>query len=71
MQLNLQKDFHFIQSSVSKWFVWLIKFAKYMYSEGPIHSWSSLIQAMAWFQTVDKPLLEPMLTKIYNAIWCY
>ena len=35
--------------------------------EGPINSKSSLVQAMAWCQTGDKPWPEPMLTQFTNA----
>ena len=32
---------------------------------------STLVQVVACHLTGDKPLLEPMLTKIYDALWCY
>ena len=32
----------------------------------PIHNKSALVQVMAWRQTGDKPLPEPMLTQFIN-----
>ena len=33
-------------------------------SKGPIDSKSSLVQIMAWRQTEDKPLTDPMMTQV-------
>ena len=36
--------------------------------KGPIYNKSTLAQVMAWCQIGYKPLLEPILMKIYNTI---
>ena len=36
---------------------------------GAIGNKSALIQAMAFHQTGEKPLPEPMLIKFYNTLW--
>ena len=43
----------------------------YCVSKGPIDNKSALIQTMAWRWTGGKLLPEPILTKIYDAIWCH
>ena len=35
--------------------------------KGPIYNKSELVQVMAWRQTCDKPLPEPMLTQFTDA----
>ena len=37
--------------------------------EGLINNSSAMVQVMAWCHAGDNPLPEPMLTKIYDAIW--
>ena len=36
---------------------------------GPIDNMSLMVQVMAWRLKGDKPLLEPMVTRIHDAIW--
>ena len=36
---------------------------------GPIKKKTLLVQVMAWHLFGTKPLPEPMLTKIYSAMW--
>ena len=39
--------------------------------KSPFVNKSALIQVMAWYLTGDKPLCEPILTKMFDAIWPY
>ena len=45
----------------------LLKFVPY----GSINIMSVLVQVMAWHLTGTKPLTDPMLTHIYDGIWCH
>ena len=38
-----------------------------VFPKGPIDNKSTLVQVMAWRQTGDKPLPEPMLTQVTDA----
>ena len=37
----------------------------------PVDNTLELFQVMALWQKGDKPLSDPMLTQIYEAIWCH
>ena len=45
----------------------LIKISLEFVPKGPIDNNSTLVQVMAWRQTGDKPLPEPMMTKFNDA----
>ena len=44
-----------------------IKISLKFFLKGPIGNKSELVQVMAWCQTGDKPLPEPMLTQFTDA----
>ena len=45
--------------------VFQFKFHWNMFQGSPIHNNSALVQIMAWFQTGNKPLSEPIQWQIY------
>ena len=49
----------------------LIKISLKFVSKGLIDSKSILVQAVAWHQTGDKLLSEPLLTMIPESMWCH
>ena len=52
--------------------VWILitdKISLEFLHEGLIDNKSALVQAMAWHQSGGKLLSEPVLTRIYDAIW--
>ena len=51
----------------NNWF--FIQFSPKTIPRGPIEHKSTLVQVMDCHWTGDKPLPEPMLTQIYDAIW--
>ena len=65
MAANLQTTF----SNVFSWSEWSIsiQISLKFVPKDPIHNKSALVQVMAWHNTGDKPLPEPMLTQFTDA----
>ena len=52
--------------------VWIsIEISLHFISKGPIDNKPALVEVMAWHQTGDKPLHEPMLTHFIDAYMRY
>ena len=71
-----QNGWHFADD-IFKWIflnenVWiLIKISLKFVPNGPIDIMLALVQIMAWRQTGNKPLSEPMMTYVVNAYMCH
>ena len=50
---------HYILNNISQKFV----------PQGTTNNESALIQVMDWYQSGNKPFLEPQLPQFYNIIW--
>ena len=51
---------------MNKKFCILILISPIFFTKDPVDNKSALVQVMAWHQTGDKPLPEPMLTQFTN-----
>ena len=46
-----------------------MKISQKFVPKGPVDNKTALVQVLTWCQIGDKPLLEPMLSRIDAAIW--
>ena len=63
------KFLYFVSNFLNEKFYFLFQISLFV-PEGPFDNKWALVQLMAWRWIGNKPLLEPMMTKLY-AIWYY
>ena len=66
MAANLADDI-FMCIVMNEKFGVLIRISLKFVPKVPLYNKSALVQEMAWRRTVDKPLLEPLLTNFIDA----
>ena len=71
--LNTEQNDWYITGNNFMWEIIcvLIQISQKFVAQGPICNKATLVQVTVWHLKGDKPLPEPMLTRISDAIWCH